>query len=336
MFHDIETNYFNAAKIAASGQVFRMYETAPGQFDIYSRDMHLRLYEKHEEHGAGRQSGDCPDCSEKDKVTLRLYCPENDILYWRRYLDLNRDYEAVTGLMNANDGYLMRCCTAGRGIRILRQDTWEMMISFIISQQKQIPSIRKCIEGLCAKLGSRREEYIEHYTDGEGEKNSPSSAGGAGENAERFEWYAFPTAEQIAEAGPEGVKGLSLGYRERYIYETALQYLDHGIPDETLAMMSYADAKKYLLSFTGIGEKVANCILLFGAGFVDAFPIDTHIKDILYREYYLPNLNGKEPVPQEKLTMKDYEFLTDRYFARYSGVRGIVQQWIFANEVAPK
>ncbi len=148
--------------------------------------------------------------------------------------------------------------------------------------------------------------------------------------------YAFLTAEQIAAAGPAGVQGLSLGYRERYIYETAVQYLDHGIPDGTLASMPYADAKKYLLSFTGIGEKVANCILLFGAGFVDAFPIDTHIKDILYREYYLPNLNGKTPVPQDKLTIRDYERLTEEHFARYSGVRGIVQQWIFANEVAPK
>ena len=202
---------------------------------------------------------------------------------------------------------------AGRGIRILRQDTWEMMISFIISQQKQIPSIRKCIEGLCGKLGTRMHSGTDDH-----------------------EWYAFPTAEQIASAGPDGVKGLSLGYRERYIYETAVQYLDHGISDEELSTMPYEDAKKYLLSFTGIGEKVANCILLFGAGFVDAFPIDTHIKDILYREYYLPNLGGKTPVPQEKMSMGDYEKLTAEYFGRYKGYRGIVQQWIFASEVSEK
>ena len=291
MFHDIVTDYFNASKIAASGQVFRMYKTAPGEFDIYSADRHLRMCEL---------SG-----PEPATVTLRLYCPEKDLPYWRRYLDLDRDYRAVTGLLDANDGYLRRCCDAGDGIRILRQDTWEMMISFIISQQKQIPSIRKCIEGLCAKLGTRMEG-----------------------------WYAFPTAEQIAAAGPAGVQGLSLGYRERYIYETAVQFLDHGIPDETLAAMPYEDAKKYLLSFTGIGEKVANCILLFGAGFVDAFPIDTHIKDILYREYYLPNLHGKTAVPQEKFSMADYDRITDEYFGKYSGFRGIVQQWIFAAEVA--
>ena len=306
MTFEIRTVYFDAGKIAASGQVFRMYETEPGVFDIYSADKHLRLTE---EHGEAKESKACSDGQNKDSITLRLYCPERDLPYWRRYLDLDRDYEAVTGLLDAKDGYLNRCCAAGRGIRILRQDTWEMMISFIISQQKQIPSIRKCIEGLCAKLGTRMED---------------------GSHA----WYSFPTAAQIAAAGPAGVQGLSLGYRERYIYETAVQFLDHGIPDETLAAMPYEDAKKYLLSFTGIGEKVANCILLFGAGFVDAFPIDTHIKDILYREYYLPDLCGKAPVPQEKLTMTDYDRITDEYFRKYSGFRGIVQQWIFADEVA--
>jgi N-glycosylase/DNA lyase len=312
MSFEIRTGYFDARKIAASGQVFRMYEAAPGKFDIYSADKHLRLCELRDSAAESNDRGgcgysDCPGSLVPETVILRLYCPEKDLRYWRRYLDLDRDYEAVIRLVDAKDGYLRSCCEAGRGIRILRQNTWEMMISFIISQQKQIPSIRKCIEGLCAKLGSRMESR-----------------------------YAFPTAEQIAAAGPAGVQGLSLGYRERYIYETAVQFLDHGIPDETLAAMPYEDAKKYLLSFTGIGEKVANCILLFGAGFVDAFPIDTHIKDILYREYYLPNLDGKTPVPQDKLTMRDYERLTEEHFARYSGVRGIVQQWIFANEVAPK
>ncbi len=292
MHNTLTVDYFDAKKITASGQVFRMYETDPGCFDIYSADRHLRLYQ-----APSDNAGAC-------NALLRLDCPDKDLPYWRRYLDLDRDYRAVTDLLDGKDGYLNDCCRSGWGIRILRQDTWEMMISFIISQQKQIPSIRRCIEGLCAKLGTRMEE-----------------------------WYAFPTAAQIAEAGPDGVKGLSLGYRERYIYETALQYLDHGITDEELAVMPYDEAKKYLLSFTGIGEKVANCILLFGAGFVDAFPIDTHIKDILYREYYLPNLAGQAPVPQEKLTMSDYERLTEQHFSRYRGYRGIVQQWIFANEV---
>ena len=173
MAFEIETGYFDARKIAASGQVFRMYEAGAGAFDVYSADKHLRLTEERREDGQSCTGTDGP---EKDNVILRLYCPEKDLPYWRRYLDLDRDYEAVIRLVDAKDGYLRSCCEAGRGIRILRQNTWEMMISFIISQQKQIPSIRKCIEGLCAKLGSRMEG-----------------------------WYAFPTAEQIAAAGPAGV-----------------------------------------------------------------------------------------------------------------------------------
>ncbi len=327
---DITVKYFDAAKIAASGQVFRMYETEPGWFDIYSADKHLRLaVEKEADIPAQKSDNNNGRCD----TLLHLYCPENDLSYWKRYLDLERDYEAYTRLLDENDRYLRCCCDAGTGIRILRQDTWEMMISFIISQQKQIPSIRKCIEGLCAKLGTRREEVIDcgSLTNRQYHKQADGPS-----VSKTHEWYTFPTAAQIAAAGPAGVQGLSLGYRERYIYETALQYLDHGISDEVLAYMPYADAKKYLLSFTGIGEKVANCILLFGAGFVDAFPIDTHIKDILYREYYLPHLNGAAPVPQDKLTMSDYDRITEEYFGRYSGYRGIIQQWIFANEVNKK
>lgn len=327
-------NNFNLSDICKSGQVFRMYERETGLFDVYSAERHLRL----------KQEG--------KKVTF--FCRKEDFDgYWKHYFDLDRDYSVLGKDLVTENGketacnsgqagkngsdmgrnFLKRAYNTGCDIRILHQDIWEMMITFIISQQKQIPSIRKCVEALCERFGEKR-------------------------NDEYGEWYTFPTPASIAAGGPEGLKGLSLGYRERYIYETSVRYLEKGLPDENVEAMDYENARKYLLSFTGIGEKVANCILLFGAGFVDAFPIDTHIMDILYREFYMKqpagwdkrlpsavNCRGKNTsdgqrrektsgkLPQDKLTRSDYETLIDLHFSKYKGYRGIVQQWIFAYEL---
>ena len=291
----IKVSNLSLSGICNSGQVFRMYEREPGIFDVYSADRHVRA----------RQDGD----------EITFLCDKAEFEgYWCEYFDLSRNYAALIERARAEgDDFVLKGMEYGSSIRILKQNIWEMMISFIISQQKQIPSIRKCIEALCERLGRKLSD-------------------------ETGEWYSFPSASEIAAAGPDGVKGLSLGYRERYIYETACQYLERGVSDKELMAMNYEDAKKYLLGFTGIGEKVANCILLFGAGFVDAFPIDTHIKDILYREYYLKECKKlkKEPLPFETLKMSDFDRLTEKYFAPYKGFRGIVQQWIFAYEIDTK
>ncbi len=308
----IETGYFDLQKICDSGQIFRMYGHGDGTFEVFSRDRHLRL----------RQQGKRVD----------FFCTKEEFEgYWRRYFDLDRDYgkmaEAATKKTRSGryeDEFVARACAFGAGIRILHQDIWEMLISFIISQQKQIPSIRKCIEALCERFGEKKQDT-----------NTDT-------------WYAFPTAEAIAAGGPEGLKGLSLGYRERYIYETAVRYLTEGLPYEEVENMGLEAALAYFTSFCGVGVKVANCVCLFGAGYVDAFPIDTHIKDILYREYYLKNEKtritkgrcgtgpetGAEISAESKLSQADYEELVRANFDRFRGYRGIVQQWIFAKEVS--
>lgn len=282
------------------------------------------------------------------------------------------------------NGFVAAACRYGAGIRILHQDIWEMLISFIISQQKQIPSIRKCIEALCERFGEKQSEILD--TDGikdcvDGKEDcldSKNCVDGRDcldgkdhvdskdclerkEDAPEHCWYSFPTAQAIAAAGPEGLKGLSLGYRERYIYETAVRYLSEGLPYTEVEQMGLEEASKYFRSFCGVGEKVANCICLFGAGYVDAFPIDTHIKDILYREFYLMDVNAENGKPVNKedktaaegptnpggannmkdsrdhgLTMADYEELVRMHFDRFRGYRGIVQQWIFAWELVRK
>jgi len=313
-----DIKYFDLKKITESGQIFRMYEDENGVFTVYSGNRYLKARQD-------RENETCFMCSEEEFED-----------YWEDFFDLKRDYGAIVRHAEALSSkrgdrgslFIKNACEYGAGIRILKQDIWEMMISFIISQQKQIPSIRKCIEALCRKFG----------------KKHSVKDGVNGENV----WYGFPDAASIASAGPDGLKGLSLGYRERYIYETAVRYLKEGKTDEEIRKMSFEEAKKYFCAYTGIGEKVADCICLFSAGFKDAFPIDVHIKDILYREFTdeekkneietaLKKKMGTEAVGRRKIIdsipYSGYMEIIEKNFAGFEGTKGILQQWIFAYEL---
>ncbi len=309
--------YFNLRKIMNSGQIFRMYEPEAGRFVVFSGNKRLELYQ-HFEHSDGEKG------QGTEIGTVDFMCTQKEFdEYWEDYFDIKRDYGAIVQLAQTHyekvksrgAEFLKKSCEYGADIRVLKQDIWEMMISFIISQQKQIPSIRKCIEALCERFGEK------HST-----------------------WYGFPTPESIASAGPDGVKGLSLGYRERYIYETAVRYLTDGIPDDKLRTMPADEVKKYLCSYTGIGDKVADCVALFGVGLVDSFPIDVHIKDILYREFVSDKTKNRiekniaNDISRKKLldrlSYSDYMQIINDNFSTFNGVKGIVQQWIFAYEIA--
>ena len=266
----------NLNQILNSGQIFRMDCVAENSYTIAAYGRLLEITQNGEE--------------------FTFSCDEaefNEI--WYNYFDLNTDYEQLLSKIDKEDLFLKNAAEAGKGIRILRQNLWEMVITFIISQQKRVEEIKRCVNRLC-----------ERYESG----------------------FGFPTPEMILADGPEKLSGLSLGYRERYIYETARQVCEGEVVLEGLAECGYDTAFEELKKLCGVGNKVANCICLFGLGYVDAFPIDTHIKDILYREYYADK--NKE---QKKVTDKEYETIVNEHFGRYSGYRGIVQQWIFAYEL---
>lgn len=275
-------------KIMNSGQLFRMYFDGK-KFLLYSADKLLLIKEKAPE-------------------TYEFSCTEAEFdSYWANYFDCATDYEALFARVSDDDKFVKAAAEFSYGIRVLNQDLFEMMISFIISQQKRIPEIRKCIEALSARFGEKK-------------------------CVNGIEYYAFPTAEAIAAAGPDGVKGLSLGYRERYIYETAVKYVsDTFIQSEDFRKLTYPQARDYLKTYCGIGEKVANCICLFALGYKDAFPIDVHIKDILHREYGVG-----EPEKYRKLPDSTFARAAEEQFADFAGARGIVQQWIFAWELVRK
>lgn len=206
---------------------------------------------------------------------------------WRGYFDLDLDYEAVTAGFEAGE-YFSRCVDYGRGIRILRQDRWEALCSFIISQCNNIPRIKKIVETLCQCFGDEIEL--------EGEK-----------------FYSFPTAERLASLEPDDLAPLRCGYRAPYIIGAARAVASGMLDLEALAQADIDTAVKGLLSLNGVGAKVANCAVLFGLGHMEAFPIDVWMKRAL-KEHFPENFDPKSFGPYAGLAQQ-YIF----YYARNGG-----------------
>jgi len=199
---------------------------------------------------------------------------------WRDYFDLDRDYAEIRRLVSIDD-YMKRAAEFGKGIRILRQDRWEALCSFIISQCNNIPRIRKIIEALCELYGEPM--------DFEGRT-----------------LYAFPTAEKLARLSPEDLAPIRCGYRAPYIIDAARAVAEGRLDLDELAKGGYENALASLKSISGVGDKVANCIILFGLQMLDAFPKDVWIIRAL-----------KENFPQD---------FSPSVFGEYAGV---AQQYIY-------
>ena len=287
-------SFFQLTQIADSGQCFRMvpYQNSDNAYVLISGDHILRA----------AQSGDMVD----------FFCPEAELPFWEQYFDLNTDYGAFLSAIDGDDPYLARAAGFGNGIRILRQEPWEMIITFIISQQKTIPAIRQAVEALSRQYGTQLSVPAESELFGQ-----PASGG----------FYAFPTPEQLSRASLEDLLGLKLGYRAKYIKRICEDACAGRLDLSLLAAMSYGDAMNYLTGFYGIGEKVANCICLFGLHHIDAFPVDTWIKKILDREYA-----SRTRLPVDLPQSRFYETLVKEHFSRYQGFAGVMQQYMFYYE----
>ena len=258
-----EIPYFDLSEICDSGQCFRMERITENEFQIRAEDKYLRATQEGE--------------------TVRFDCSEEEFeTFWKYYFDLERDYGIYIEAIDPEDTYLKTAAELGSGIRILNQDLWEMIVSFLISQQNNIKRIRKCIETICRKYGERK-----------------ISATGV-------EYYAFPTVAALSRATEEELRGCGLGYRAKYIAVTAGTIASGEISLEKIYDMRYPAAKKELMKLCGVGEKVAECICLFALHHMDAFPIDTHIRQVMDVHY-------KRGFPNR----------------RYKGMRGIMQQYIF-------
>ena len=171
-----------------------------------------------------------------------------DEAFWRRYFDLETDYGVIKDRLTASEPRIRAATEYGSGIRILNQDIFETIISFIISQNNNIPRIRKNIESVCSAYGSV---------------------------IEGSDMRAFPSPRALAEADEADLNAMKLGYRSGYITAAARRFMERGCPQ----------TRDELLAFHGIGPKVANCIMLFGLRDTAAFPVDTWVKQIMNDMY---------------------------------------------------
>lgn len=204
--------------------------------------------------------------AQQDERTVRIYGTDRDDFesIWRSYLDLDRDYDALAASFEG-DEVLTRAAKCSSGIRILKQEPWETLCSFIISQNNNIPRIKGLIETI-----SR--EYGEHIDTPHGIK------------------YAFPTPEVLAVAGEEALFALKTGFRAKYIADAARRVADGSLDLNEVAKLPTSEASDMLCTVKGVGPKVAACTLLFGFGRGDCFPIDVWIKRVL-DEFYPEGLD---------------------------------------------
>lgn len=243
----IEEKCFSIPQICESGQCFRLDKRAEGTYELLASERYLKI-----------------TLEDKDGRTGRtfLHCTQEEYEeFWKDYFDMDTCYEEHIGRIAQEDTYLTEVARFGSGIRILRQDIWEMIITFILSQQNNIPRIKGLIRVLSERYGKRKETP-------EGEV-----------------FYTFPDVESLAQAGEEELRELKLGYRSRYIRGTAAMIADGTVEIQKIKEMDYRQARSELMRLPGIGGKVADCICLFALHQMDAFPVDTHIQKVLDAQY---------------------------------------------------
>ena len=204
---------------------------------------------------------------------------------WLNYFDLGCDYASIQKEL-LKDQVLREIIPFGSGIRILRQDMWETLITFIISQQNNIPRIKGIVHRLCEMLGGEI-----NY---KGEKH-----------------HAFPTPEAILDAGIDGLAGIRCGFRAAYILDAAKKVSGGEIDLNEIKGLSTDDARKKLLAIKGVGPKVCDCVLLFGAYKTDAFPVDVWMDRAL--QFYYGK--GKKFDPS---VFGDYSGIAQQYLFYYA------------------
>lgn len=211
---------------------------------------------------------------------------------WIPYFDLERDYGAIKDFLLKKDDTLKEAICEKYGVRILNQEFHEMLISFIISQNKQIPHIKQLVKRIS-------ENYGEYLGEVNGEK-----------------YYSFPDAEALGSITEKDFREMKTGFRAPYLYDAAQKLSKGEMTAAKMQGLSEEEMQKKLLEVKGVGKKVANCVMLFSLGIRDAFPIDVWIKRIMESLYF----DGKD-------TAKDkIQAFAENLYGEYGGY---AQQYLF-------
>lgn len=241
---------FDLEKIISCGQCFRARRMPDGSFRFVTGNSVLYI----------------------DKIKENFYAISCNEETWNKtwipYFSLETDYRAIRARALGLHPFIDQAIEEGCGLRILRQDPWEMLLTFIISQRKSIPAIASCVEHIAAQYGT---EII-----------TPK---------ERI--MAFPSPEQMRSATLFDLQGCSLGYRSRYVLDAVSCVLSGELELDKLRNLDDPHLVENLLHIKGVGIKVANCVGLFSYGRLGMVPIDVWIKKAIHEE-----CNGQDPFPQ--------------------------------------
>lgn len=274
----IENNKsFKSKDIFECGQCFRWNENKDGTY-------------------TGVFKGNVINVKEKDnKIIFKGMCNGNIKEIVEEYFDLNRNYEMIKDELSKIDINLKTSVEYGQGIRILNQDLWETIMSFIISANNNIPRIKGIIERISEKYG----QAIEY----DGNK-----------------YYSFPRAEELKNVSVQEYRDLGAGFRDKYLYQTVQDILNGNIDLNKLHSMDTAAVRDELLKLQGVGPKVADCILLFSTlKRFEVFPIDVWVRRVM-NELYINKEN------EEKVSKKEIDNLAKE---KFGAIAGLAQQYLF-------
>ena len=232
----------------------------------------------------------------KNEVVFKGICKGNIQEVVTDYFDLERDYEQIKKTLSRIDSNVSNSIKYGAGIRILNQDLWETIISFIISANNNIPRIKGIIERLSKKYGNEIKWKGNTY-------------------------YTFPTPEQLEDVTVQEYRNLGLGFRDVRVYETTHMILDKKVDlDELQKETDTLKVREQLLTLSGVGPKVADCILLFSTlKRFEVFPIDVWVRRVM-NELYIKSED------ETKVNKKQIEKLAQE---KFGNLAGIAQQYLF-------
>ena len=273
-------NNFDIGQILECGQIFRFEKISDNSYLVNAKQKLIKITQQ-------------PEAS---SIMFHNTTTSEMAEIWSQYFDMDTDYNYITSTLAEKDEWMKKAVAFGKGIRILRQEPWEMLISFIVSQNKSIPHIKACLRNITSKYGT--------IIDQENKTKSES------------EYYTFPSPEILINVTEEELRECKVGFRAPYIMDACKKVVNGEINLNDLWVMDYEEAKAKLMNIKGVGPKIADCILLFAYSKMQVFPTDVWIKRVIEGIYF----NGKDT------KLAEIQVFAKEYFG---DLAGYAQQYLF-------